>query len=87
MSGKGTEESKSIMMKELSARGQRYSFDGEYLTVREIHQRVPALSIQTVRNHLRSGRTTTVAMLSFSTEAIRAANGRRAAKRYKAKLI
>lgn len=71
----------------LSGRGQRYWFDGEYLTVREIHRRVPALSIQTVRNHLRSGRATTVAMLSFSTEAIRTANGKRAAKRYKAKLM
>ena len=87
MSDKEMRANTNSAMKELPGRGQRYTFDGEYLTVREIHQRVPALSIQTVRNHLRSGRVTTVAMLSFSTEAIRTANGRRAAKRYKAKLL
>lgn len=68
-------------------KGQRYLFDGELLTVREIHARVPALSVQTVRNHLKCGRATSVAMLSFSSEAVRTSNGKRAAKRYKERLI
>jgi len=62
-----------------------FSFDGENLTVKQIHAKVPALSLQTVRNHLKCGRLTSIAMLTFSTEAVRTANGKRAAKRYKAR--
>lgn len=70
---------------EIFKRAQIFCFDGEDLTVKQIHARVPALSLQTVRNHLKCGRLTTAAMLTFSTEAVRTANGKRAAKRYKAR--
>lgn len=68
-------------------RAQIFLFDGELLTVKQIHSRVPALSLQTVRNHLKCGRMTSVAMLTFSTEAVRTANGKRAAKRYKSRTV
>lgn len=72
---------------EVFKRAQIFSFDGELLTVKQIHARVPALSLQTVRNHLKCGRMTSVAMLTFSTEAVRTANGKRAAKRYKSRTV
>lgn len=70
---------------EVFKKAEIFNFDGEDLTVKQIHARVPALSLQTVRNHLRCGRLTSIAMLTFSTEAVRTANGKRAAKRYKAR--
>ena len=45
------------------ARGTRFEFDGQLLTVSEIRARVPAFCDSTIRDHLRAGRNTTSAML------------------------
>lgn len=46
-------------------RAQRFDFDGESLTVAEIMRRVPVLCEKSVREHLRAGRNTSQAMLSY----------------------
>lgn len=56
---------------------QKYLFDGELLTVAEIHLRVPALSEHTIRNHLRAGRTGKAAMLNYCGKANMKAGGRK----------
>lgn len=57
-----------------------YTFDGQLMTLAEIRQRVPVISEATIRDHLRAGRNTKQAMLSFSqTEALRQA-GKKSAK-------
>lgn len=56
-----------------------YQFEGEYLTVRQIAERVPALSESTIRKHLAAGRNTRQAMLSVPSAS--SANGRKAAAR------
>ena len=39
-------------------RPQLHAFEGEQLTVQQIHQRVPVLSERTIRDHLAAGRRT-----------------------------
>lgn len=46
-------------------RPARHLFDGEELTVTEIMARVPALGEHAIRDHLRAGRNTSTAMLSY----------------------
>lgn len=53
-----------------------HAFEGEQLTVQQIHQRVPALSQRTIRDHLAAGRRTRTAMLSFDPAAAAARGGR-----------
>lgn len=64
-------------------RGERYWFEGEYLTVRQVRERVPVLSSQTVRARLREGLETRMAMLSVDPDIVRRKNGKRAAQRYR----
>lgn len=47
------------------ARARRFTFDGELLDVFQIHARVPALSLDTVRRRLRLGQDTTEKMLAW----------------------
>lgn len=53
-----------------------HDFEGEQLTVRQIHLRVPALSERTIRDHLAAGRRTRTAMLAFDPIAAAARGGR-----------
>lgn len=46
-------------------RAARHDFEGQRLTVAEIRARVPALSEDCIRDHLRAGRCTVDAMLSY----------------------
>lgn len=46
-------------------RPRLHAFEGEQLTVQQIHQRVPVLSERTIRDHLAAGRRTRTAMLCF----------------------
>jgi hypothetical protein len=41
-----------------------YEFEGEQLTVAQVHARVPRLGISTVRTHLKAGRKTRFEMLA-----------------------
>lgn len=66
-----------------AARGERYWFEGEFLTVRQVRERVPVLSSQTVRARLREGLDTRMAMLSVDPDVVRRKNGKRAAQRYR----
>ena len=51
-----------------------HPFDGEQLTVQQIHQRVPALSERSICRALAAGRNTKQSMLSFDPrQAYRAA--------------
>lgn len=57
-----------------------YTFDGHPMTLAEIRQRVPVISEATIRDHLRAGRNTRQAMLSYSqVEAFRQA-GKKSAR-------
>ena len=58
-----------------------YPFEGEQLTVAQIHALVPALSPSCIRNHLAAGRNTRQAMLSFNSAAASVRGGRRTAQR------
>ena len=65
----------------LGRKAKTHLFDGEQLTVREIAQRVPAMSLDAVRKHLRAGRNTRQAVLAFDGKAnSRAASVANAAK-------
>lgn len=57
-----------------------YLFEGERLTVAEIHQRVPAISDTTIRRHLSEVRCTKQAMLNFDVRARCRAGGKTAAR-------
>ncbi|MCX2893055.1 hypothetical protein ORG27_05635 [Stenotrophomonas lactitubi] len=57
-------------------RARLHAFDGEQLTVQQIHQRVPVLSQRTIRDHLSAGRRTSTAMLCFDPIAAAARGGR-----------
>lgn len=57
-------------------RPRLHAFEGEQLTVQQIHQRVPVLSPRTIRDHLAAGRRTRVAMLCFDPIAAAARGGR-----------
>jgi len=57
-------------------RTRLHAFDGEQLTVQQIHQRVPVLSQRTIRDHLSAGRRTSTAMLCFDPIAAAARGGR-----------
>ncbi len=57
-------------------RPRLHAFEGEQLTVRQIHQRVPVLSERTIRDHLAAGRRTRTAMLCFDPIAAAARGGR-----------
>lgn len=57
-------------------RARLHAFDGEQLTVQQIHQRVPVLSQRTIRDHLSAGRRTSTAMLCFDPVAAAARGGR-----------
>lgn len=48
---------------------QRYEFEGEQLTLREIRARVPILGERTIVKRLALGLTTRIAMLSFDEKA------------------
>ena len=43
---------------------EKFEFEGEQLTVKQIRERVPILGEESIRNHLRAGRNTRTAMLS-----------------------
>ncbi|MGG6316797.1 hypothetical protein ACQ5SB_10075 [Stenotrophomonas geniculata] len=57
-------------------RARLHAFEGEQLTVQQIHQRVPILSERTIRDHLAAGRRTRSAMLCFDPMAAAARGGR-----------
>lgn len=57
-------------------RARLHAFEGEQLTVQQIHQRVPVLSPRTIRDHLAAGRRTSTAMLCFDPIAAAARGGR-----------
>ena len=57
-------------------RARLHAFEGEQLTVQQIHQRVPILSERTIRDHLAAGRRTRSAMLCFDPIAAAARGGR-----------
>ncbi len=57
-------------------RARLHAFEGEQLTVQQIHQRVPVLSQRTIRAHLAAGRHTSTAMLCFDPIAAAARGGR-----------
>ena len=54
---------------------KRHWFEGQLLTVTEIHRLVSGLSRTTVRKHLSAGRNTRYLMLSFDTSKRRSKNG------------
>lgn len=56
-------------------RPRLHAFEGEQLTVQQIHQRVPVLSERTIRDHLAAGRRTRTAMLCFDPIAAAAREG------------
>ncbi|MDV3513166.1 hypothetical protein [Stenotrophomonas sp. C1657] len=58
------------------SRARLHVFEGEQLTVQQIHQRVPVLSQRTIRDHLAAGRRTSAAMLCFDPIAAAARGGR-----------
>jgi len=43
----------------------RYPFDGEMLTVAEIHKRIPGLSVETLRRRVRMGQSSTAQVLTW----------------------
>jgi hypothetical protein len=49
----------------MSARGQRFDFEGNQLTVREIGAIVTCVSDTAIRNHLKAGRNTREAMTRY----------------------
>jgi hypothetical protein len=57
-------------------RAHLHAFEGEQLTVQQIHKRVPILSERTIRDHLAAGRRTRSAMLCFDPIAAAARGGR-----------
>ncbi|TFZ46470.1 hypothetical protein E5C33_04550 [Stenotrophomonas maltophilia] len=57
-------------------RARLHAFEGEQLTVQQIHLRVPILSERTIRDHLAAGRRTRSAMLCFDPIAAAARGGR-----------
>lgn len=57
-------------------RARLHAFEGEQLTVQQIHQRVPVLSQRTIRDHLAAGRRTSTAMLCFDPIAAAERGGR-----------
>jgi len=57
-------------------RPRLHAFEGEQLTVQQIHQGVPVLSERTIRDPLAAGRRTRSAMLSFDPIAAAARGGR-----------
>lgn len=58
-----------------------HEFEGEQLTVAEIHERVPALSRDTIRKHLAKGRRTRTAMLSYNPDIDRREGAKRGGAR------
>jgi len=59
-----------------------HPFDGEHLTIAQIHERIPALSQHIIRRLVSRGLTTSVAMLSWRPSiSANARKGRRAAER------
>lgn len=44
---------------------KKWEFEGEMLTVKEIHERVPILGEGAIREHLQAGRNTRTAILSY----------------------
>ena len=55
-----------------------YPFEGEQRTVAEINRMVPRLSDATIRKHIKAGRCTVMAMMSFDPRAVSNAAIRRA---------
>lgn len=56
---------------------RRYEFEGQMLTVVEIHAIVPAISEPAIVQHLKAGRVTRQQMLTFNPRAAMSAGGRR----------
>jgi hypothetical protein len=54
-----------------------YDFDGQQMTVPQIHERVPAISEATVRRMLKRGLRTSSAMLAFDVSAANRRGGQR----------
>ncbi|HKY46181.1 MAG TPA: hypothetical protein VJM50_24025 [Pyrinomonadaceae bacterium] len=65
----------------------KFDFEGELLTVRQICERVPALTDAGIRSHLKAGRNTTQAMLTYDSSHVRRANGKKAAKRARGRML
>jgi len=61
-----------------------YMFDGQPMTIAQIHARVPALSTTTIRRRLREGRCTAQTMLAFDTRCALRRAGKKTAKRRQA---
>ena len=57
-----------------------FEFEGEQLTVAQIRERVPILTDHCIRDHLKAGRNTVQAMLSYCRSHPSWANGRKASK-------
>lgn len=60
-----------------------YQFEGETLTAMEVHKRVPALTIQTIRLYLKRGLDSRVKMLSYAPVGAMKIAGKKSAERYK----
>lgn len=54
-----------------------HTFNGEQLTVQQIKQRVPNLSVRTLYRHIASGRNTTAAIMQYDSHALQIAGARR----------
>ena len=44
---------------------EQFEFEGKMMTVAQVREHVPALSAEAIRNHLRKGRNTREAMLTY----------------------
>jgi hypothetical protein len=69
-----------------AVRGATFDFEGQPMTVAQIHQIVPAVSKATLRFHLAAGRNTREAILNFNPAAGRARAGRRSKEIYQARI-
>lgn len=56
---------------------KRYEFEGQQLTVREIHEIIPALGREAISRRIAAGMTTRQQMLNFDAGAAWRAGGRR----------
>lgn len=54
-----------------------HEFEGQQFTIAEIRKAVPAMSEQAIRNAIKAGRNTKVAMLSFDYRAAASAGARK----------
>jgi hypothetical protein len=64
----------------MTTRITHHLFDGESLTVAEIHRIIPRISESAIRRHLRAGRCTREAMMSFDPHEATRLGGKKTAK-------